>query len=548
MLKSNDLELVRRSVNILICLCQKRIWNGQRTVNQLASVLLCPDMKCAASACHFFLGNKVKVAKEIAEDSDATDEEVEKAKELQKQAGLKMGQKKTRGNMKRLKKGQKNAAKLLKKRDGISSAFDSISNFHAIDNIHDPHTLVDKMLKRVGKTGDPFSFRLVMLSLLCRIIARHHMIVVNIFPLLQRWLNPHQRQVTQVLACLAQACHELVPPEELAVVVKHIMEMFVTDSLAPAVCSIGINSIREICVRQPLALNEEQLAEIVLFKKNKDKGVAAASRAMMNLYRDVNPAMLHQSLRGREANIAVRSGQVQAPVFGKSQFITDGVEGAELLVRAKRAKGLKHGQDIGDEDIEDVAVLGEHGYNTSDEEGEFEEGERIDLPCSDDEEEGDEGEEEEGEEGSDGEEQEELTEEQQQELLAAMEALEGDEGGLSSDDEAPQLVDKDGKPVPVEDVEHATEESDDDDDEDEEKGSDAELFAPELEDGELVQLVEGGSANSEDGGKKISMQDVRKANQEVRKARVHLKQMQVEEKFPQEKFRVFSEMRFLWQF
>ena len=37
--------------------------------------------------------------------------------------------------------------------------------------------------------------------------------LLNFYPYLNGYLKPHQLEVTKVLTYLAQACHELVPPE-----------------------------------------------------------------------------------------------------------------------------------------------------------------------------------------------------------------------------------------------------------------------------------------------------------------------------------------------
>lgn len=51
--------------------------------------------------------------------------------------------------------------------------------------------------------------------------------------LLQKYIAPHQRDVTQVLAALVQACHELVPPDALEPVLRQLVDQFVHDRCAP---------------------------------------------------------------------------------------------------------------------------------------------------------------------------------------------------------------------------------------------------------------------------------------------------------------------------
>ena len=55
------------------------------------------------------------------------------------------------------------------------------------------------------------------------------LLVLNFYPYLQKYIAPHQRDVTAVLAALVMACHELVPPENLTPVLKQLVDQFVHD-------------------------------------------------------------------------------------------------------------------------------------------------------------------------------------------------------------------------------------------------------------------------------------------------------------------------------
>ena len=68
----------------------------------------------------------------------------------------------------------------------------------------------------------------------CRLFHRRptsscRLLVLNFYPYLQKYIAPHQRDVTVVLAALVMACHELVPPENLAPVLKQLVDQFVHD-------------------------------------------------------------------------------------------------------------------------------------------------------------------------------------------------------------------------------------------------------------------------------------------------------------------------------
>ncbi len=55
------------------------------------------------------------------------------------------------------------------------------------------------------------------------------LLVLNFYPYLQKYIAAHQKDVTVILASLVMACHELVPPETLAPVLKQLVDQFVHD-------------------------------------------------------------------------------------------------------------------------------------------------------------------------------------------------------------------------------------------------------------------------------------------------------------------------------
>merc|ERR1719473_2158891 len=132
-----------------------------------------------------------------------------------------------------------------------------------------------------------------------------------------KYILPNQHDVTQILACLVEASHAQVPPEELRPVILHLMQHFVTEAAAPEVIEVGLNTIREVCTRAVNILTEEELADLVAFKKFKHKGVMIAARSMINAYREIDPQLLHRSLRGREAAMAMSKGELKTPQFGQ---------------------------------------------------------------------------------------------------------------------------------------------------------------------------------------------------------------------------------------
>jgi len=141
------------------------------------------------------------------------------------------------------------------------------------------------------------------------------------------------------------------------------MGTFVTEVEPPEVIEVGLNTIREVCTRSVNILNEEELADLSNFRKNKSKGVAMAARSLINTYRELHPELLHRSLRGKEATMAITRGELQAPQFG-AQSVNDTIEGLDLLTAKKKrredidaAKNMMSEQVLSPEDFKKLRKM-----------------------------------------------------------------------------------------------------------------------------------------------------------------------------------------------
>jgi protein SDA1 len=93
---------------------------------------------------------------------------------------------------------------------------------------------------------------MMMLKVIARTIGLHHLVLLNFYPYLQRYVQPHQRDVTTLLAAAVQACHDMVPPDAVEPLFKQIVNQFVHDKSRPEAIAVGLNVVREICMRMPL--------------------------------------------------------------------------------------------------------------------------------------------------------------------------------------------------------------------------------------------------------------------------------------------------------
>eukprot|EP00913_Durusdinium_trenchii_P001185 g1089.t1 len=321
-MKETGTEICRHACAVFITMYRQNVWSDAHVVNLMSSGLLHPDLKVAAALAHLFLGNKTKGLEGILDESDDEDE----ADNINEAVTGIVGAKKTGNRVRKLKRAKKAAKKAAKKGKNNTN----VVSFVAIDLLNDPQTLSERLLQRMSKGGEPFLFRLLMLHLVARLIGRHQLQVLNLYPFLQKYLVPTQKEVTK-------ASHPAVPPEEVRPVVLHIVRYFVTEAQSSEVIEIGLNTIREVCARSINILTEEELADLCSFRKHKSKGVMMAVRSLINTYRELHPQLLHRSLRGREATVAVSRGEVQAPQFGEMQA-SEKIEGLDLLAKKSKAR------------------------------------------------------------------------------------------------------------------------------------------------------------------------------------------------------------------
>eukprot|EP00095_Tigriopus_kingsejongensis_P002656 maker-scaffold439_size171548-snap-gene-0.24 protein:Tk02656 transcript:maker-scaffold439_size171548-snap-gene-0.24-mRNA-1 annotation:"protein sda1 homolog" len=286
----------RMALDVMIELYRQSIWRDQKTVNVLATACFHPTTRLAVSAMKFFLGRDED---EASRDDDSEDE----TPSIKSVTMANRFNKKTRKREKFLANVQK--AHKKKRKSGAAEAF----NFSALHLINDPQGLAERLFKRVDTAREGLEFKVLCLDLISRLIGTHELFVLNFYPYMARFLNPHQRQVVPMLQFVAQAAHELVPAEAIEPALQAIVNNFVSERNSGEVMAIGLNAVRELCKRCPLAMDESRLRDLAAYKTYKDKAVMMASRSLITLYRHTYPDLLHKKDRGRPTEAQVELGQ-----------------------------------------------------------------------------------------------------------------------------------------------------------------------------------------------------------------------------------------------
>lgn len=170
--------------------------------------------------------------------------------------------------------------------------------------MHDPQTFAEKLYDILNKYDKRFSLdhKILVMQLLARIMGAHKLCVLGLYTYIVKYLTYKQLRVPAILVALAQSVHDLTPPDALIPVIRKISNEFIHPGVASEVIAAGLNSIREVCRRQPWAMEEDLLGDLIEYRKSKDKAVTSAARGLLRLYREVNPGMLRRRERVRNGS------------------------------------------------------------------------------------------------------------------------------------------------------------------------------------------------------------------------------------------------------
>ncbi|KAJ8925114.1 hypothetical protein NQ315_001296 [Exocentrus adspersus] len=319
MLRDSNTRAAKMSVDIMIELYKKNVWNDAKTVNVIATGCFSKISKVMVASLKFFLGKDPdeKQSDESDSDNEIDPKEVMMANKVNK---------KTRKREKKLTKVKKLASKAYKKKSKAP-----VFNFSALHLIHDPQGMAEKLFKQLESSNKRFEVKLMTLDVISRLIGLHDLFLFNFYPYIQRFMQPHQREVTRLLQFAAQASHELVPPDVLEPVLKTLANNFITERNSSDVMAIGLNAVKEICARCPLAMNEDLLQDLAEYKNYRDRSVMMAARTLIHLFRSVRPDLLRKKDRGRPSEA---TEEIESMDYGKVDA-KDYVPGAEVLLEEK---------------------------------------------------------------------------------------------------------------------------------------------------------------------------------------------------------------------
>ncbi|KAI3966934.1 hypothetical protein MKX01_017585 [Papaver californicum] len=324
MLQEEDEAKAKRALIVLCDLHRRKVWFDERTANAICTACFHPSSKIMDAALSFLLGfEKIKEA----EDSDVDSSEDERNPQvvLQREDVYKAHHKGTLASKKKKQAKLQRAVRSMKRQQLANSEMDTTNYYSPLNHLIDAQGFAEKLFSRLQTCNERFEVKMMMLKVIARTVGLHRLILLNFYPFLQKYVQPHQRDITELLASAVQACHDMVPPDVVEPLLNQVVNQFVHDKSRTEAIAVGLNVVREICLRIPLLMAEDLLQDLVLYRKSHDKAISTAARSLITLFREVCPSLLVKKDRGRPTNPKARP-----KAFGEVN-IASNVSGLELL-------------------------------------------------------------------------------------------------------------------------------------------------------------------------------------------------------------------------
>lgn len=310
MLNDPNKKAARKTLNIMIMLYKKKIWNDSKTINAIAQTCTSNDPKIAHASCQFFLSEY-----EEAEQDSSDEEQLDDLKSRYKLLG-KANNKKTKTRKNKL----KNLMKAIERREKRRSKVSVSKDFMPIDLLNDPTNFAEKLYSKIKNLKENFKLKLALMRLIGRVIGRHKLYISNFYSFMLSHLSANQSELNVIFAALIEACHDMIPPSDLDPIINKLFDNFISETLPAPLVTIGLNTLREIIERSPYVLKKEYITQVELLKEYKNKSAANAARALINCIKEINSNVLDIYDKTAEKDI----------VYGQSK-VTNSIEGIDLL-------------------------------------------------------------------------------------------------------------------------------------------------------------------------------------------------------------------------
>ena len=256
----------KRATDLVCELYRRRVWTDERAVAIVASAVQSPNKTVMCRAMRFFLNIEEKMAMDAKRREE---DEWNGANSID----YHMHSKKTASRQRHVKRQIKNRQKAQQKKESLTDWMEATPDqdrgveaskklYPAIELLRDPQGLVESVFKKLRSAGShKYEVKLLMINFVTRLVGNHELLLLPLYPFLQKYMGGHQRDVTNILAYTVQACHESVPPDEVYGILKTIAHNFITERCSEEQMAVGINAVRAICARVPSSMSVDESSE-----------------------------------------------------------------------------------------------------------------------------------------------------------------------------------------------------------------------------------------------------------------------------------------------
>ncbi|CAL5396040.1 unnamed protein product [Camellia sinensis] len=388
MLQQEDEAKAKQSLITLCDLHRRKVWFDDRTANAICTACFHPSSRIMIAALSFLLDYE-NIEDDDDSDSDGSSSEDDSATQqpqvVSREAMYKAHHKGTSSSKKKKKAKLQRAIRSMKRQQRMSSEKSNLNYYSPLSHLKDAQGFAEKLFSRLQTCNERFEgmwrlwgvqrrydplknaagldlyIKMMMLKVIARTVGLHRLILLNFYPYLQKYVQPHQRDVTTLLAAAVQACHDMVPPDAVEPLFKQIVNQFVHDRSRMEAIAVGLNAVREICLRMPLIcckilsyigshmrkLFQQLLVHLLLYSERYERKVVCIGLFC--------PSLLIKKDRGRSSDTKARP-----KAFGEAN-VARNVPGVELLQSDNDV------DDDNDTDGSDGEDSNENGFGSSSE-------------------------------------------------------------------------------------------------------------------------------------------------------------------------------------
>ena len=217
LLKDDSEAVALKALQVLVELWRRNVWAEPRTVNAIAACCFGSSDKMVSAALYFFLGDYDMASEEEAKERAAN---VARSKEV---IAIAVGQKHAKRKMKRAREIERAKRAIKKSETALDNSEDEedgkpkTANLNPLAMVYDAQHFAERLFSKLKSSREAFTTRLLLMNTVSKLVGMHRLLLFNFYPYMQRFLQPHQRAITQILVFLARSVHSLVPPEVLEV-------------------------------------------------------------------------------------------------------------------------------------------------------------------------------------------------------------------------------------------------------------------------------------------------------------------------------------------